>query len=226
MIQPNTVITGDSLTVLRSMDDESIDMVITDPPYGIDYQSGRKEKERRLAKIKNDKAPFIWWIYDAARVVKRGGGVLCFARWDVQQTFADALRLAGLTVKSVIVWDKKAHGMGDLKGSFAPRYEVIIFTTKGRFELPGKRPDDLIACAKVGNQNLTHPNEKPVELLEQLIEATTTPGALILDPFAGSGSTLVAAAKTGRKYIGIEIDEHYSHLAATRAAEYQKGETA
>lgn len=73
MIQPNTVITGDSLTVLRSMDDESIDMVITDPPYGIDYQSGRKEKERRLTKIKNDKAPFIWWIYDAARVVKRGG---------------------------------------------------------------------------------------------------------------------------------------------------------
>ena len=154
------------------------------------------------------------------------GGVLCFARWDVQQTFMDALRLAGLTVKSVIVWDKKAHGMGDLKGSFAPRYEVVIFATKGRFELPGKRPDDLIACAKVGNQNLTHPNEKPVELLEQLIEATTTPGALILDPFAGSGSTLVAAAKTGRQYIGIEIDEHYSQLAANRAAEHQKGATA
>ena len=74
MIQPNTVITGDSLTVLRSMDDESIDMVITAPPYGNGCQSGRKEKGRRLAKIKNDKAPFIWWIYDAARVVKRGGG--------------------------------------------------------------------------------------------------------------------------------------------------------
>lgn len=114
----------------------------------------------------------------------------------------DALRLAGLTVKSVIVWDKKAHGMGDLKGSFAPRYEVIIFAAKGRFELPGKRPDDLIACAKVGNQSLTHPNEKPVELLEQLIEATTTPGALILDPFAGSGSTLVAAAKQGASTSG------------------------
>lgn len=74
MIQPNTIITGDSLTILRSMDDESVDMVITDPPYGIDYQSARKEKERRLPKISNDKAPFIWWIYDAARVVKRGGG--------------------------------------------------------------------------------------------------------------------------------------------------------
>lgn len=75
MIQPNTVITGDSLTILRNMEPESVDMVITDPPYGIDYQSGRKEKERRLAKISNDKAPFIWWIYDAARVLKsRGGG--------------------------------------------------------------------------------------------------------------------------------------------------------
>ena len=76
MIQPNTVITGDSLTVLRSMDDESVDMVITDPPYGIDYQSGRKEMARRRANIKNDKAPCTWWIYDAARGVKRGGGTL------------------------------------------------------------------------------------------------------------------------------------------------------
>lgn len=74
MIQPNTVITGDSLTILRNMEPESVDMVITDPPYGIDYQSGRKEKDRRLAKISNDKAPFIWWIYDAARVLKSWGG--------------------------------------------------------------------------------------------------------------------------------------------------------
>ena len=74
MIQPNTVITGDSLTILRNMEPESVDMVIPDPPYGIDYQSGRKEKDRRLAKISNDKAPFIWWIYDAARVLKSRGG--------------------------------------------------------------------------------------------------------------------------------------------------------
>ena len=124
------------------------------------------------------------------------------------------------------MWDKKGARHGRLERIFAPRYEAIIFATKGRYELPGKRPDDLIACAKVGNQSLTHPNEKPVALLEQLIEATTIPGALILDPFAGSGSTLAAAAKTGRQYIGIEIDEQYSKLAAARAAEHhQKGET-
>lgn len=78
MIQANTVITGDSLTVLRDMEADSVDMVITDPPYGIDYQSGRKEKASRLAKTANDKTPFIWWIYDAARVVKRGGGGTLF----------------------------------------------------------------------------------------------------------------------------------------------------
>ena len=128
----------------------------------------------------------------------------------------DALRLAGLTVKSVIVWDKKAHGMGDLKGSFAPRYEVIIFAAKGRFELPGKRPDDLIACAKVGNQSLTHPNEKPVELLEQLIEATTTPDALILDPFAGSGTTVLAAVLEGYSATGIEVTDAYAALSKER----------
>lgn len=218
MIQTNTVITGDSLTVLRGMEAESVDMVITDPPYGIDYQSGRKEKDRRLAKISNDKAPFIWWIYDAARVLKSRGGVLCFSRWDVQQVFIDALCLAGLTVKSVIVWDKRAHGMGDLKASFAPRHEAIIFAIKGSFAFPGKRPDDVISCPKVGNAKLIHPNEKPIELLERLVEATTEPGDIVLDPFAGSGSTLAAAAKSGRRYIGIEIDQKYSDIAAKRAA--------
>lgn len=223
MINTNTVITGDCLTVLRNMESESVDLVITDPPYGIDFQSARKEKANRFAKISNDKSPFIWWIFDAARVTKDAGAILCFCRWDVQQTFIDAMHLAGLTVKNVIVWDKKTHGMGDLKGSFAPRYESIILAVKGRYKLPGKRPDDLIASAKVGNQNLVHPNEKPVELLEQLIEATAEPNAIILDPFAGSGSTLAAAAKTGRRYIGIEIDPQYSQIAAARAAEHQKG---
>lgn len=135
------------------------------------------------------------------------------------------MRLAGLTVKSVIVWDRKAHGMGDLKAQFAPRHDVVIFATKGKYEFPGKRPDDVIACPKVSNASLIHPNEKPIDLMAQLIEATTEPGALILDPFAGSGATLAAAAKTGRQYIGVEIDPQYSKIAADRAAEQQKGAT-
>lgn len=220
MIQSNKIITGDSLTVLRGMESNSVDMVITDPPYGIDYQSRRSGKKH--PKIANDKTPFIWWIYDAARVVKPQGGILCFSRWDVQQVFIDAMRLAGLVVKSVVIWDKKAHGMGDLKASFAPRHEVIIFAIKQSFKFPGKRPVDVISLPKVGNGNLVHPNEKPVALLEKLIESTTEPGALILDLFVGSGSTLVAAVRTGRNFIGVEIDPGYSKIAEDRVTEQLK----
>jgi site-specific DNA-methyltransferase (adenine-specific) len=109
--------------------------------------------------------------------------------------------------------------MGDLKGSFAPRYDTCIFAAKGRYTLPGGRPDDVIQCPKVSNNALVHPNEKPVDLMRQLIEATTLPGALILDPFTGSGSTLVAAALTGRQYIGIEISAEHHATAQRRVLE-------
>ncbi len=134
----------------------------------------------------------------------------------------DALRLAGFTVKSVLVWDRMHHGMGDLKGSFAPRYDTCIFATKGRYILPNGRPDDVIQCQRLNSAELVHPNEKPVALMRELIEATTAPGALILDPFAGSGSTLAAAALTGRQYIGIEISAEYHAIAQQRALEATK----
>ena len=73
-IKPGAIINADCLTVLRQMESGSVDMIITDPPYGMDYQSTRAAKENRKAKIANDKSPFIWWIYDAYRVLKEGGG--------------------------------------------------------------------------------------------------------------------------------------------------------
>lgn len=75
---PNTLINGDALTVLRQMEAESVDFIITDPPYGVDFQSGRVEKARRRDKIANDKSPFIWWLYDAFRVLTAGGGTPLF----------------------------------------------------------------------------------------------------------------------------------------------------
>lgn len=134
----------------------------------------------------------------------------------------DAMALAGFTVKSVLIWDREVHGMGDLKGNFAPRYDTCIFAVKGRYLLPGKRPVDVIRSQRVNGAELVHPNEKPVDLMRQLIEATTVPGALILDPFAGSGSTLAAAALTGRQYIGVEISAEHHATAQRRALEATK----
>ena len=190
------------------MEPESVDAIITDPPYGINYVSPTG------ARIQNDAAPFIWFLYDAFRVLKPGssgrGTLVCFTRWDVQQVFIDAIRLAGFVVKSEVIWDKMQHGMGDLKSQFAPSHENIIFAVKGKFSFPGHRPKDLITHRKLPGSQMIHPTEKPVPLLADLITAVTKPGDLILDPFAVSGSTLVAAKKTGRRFTGIELDNvHY-----------------
>lgn len=142
IIQENTIIHGDSLTVLRQMEPESVDAIITDPPYGINYVS------QTGASIKNDKSPFIWFLYDAFRVLKSGeagrGGLICFTRWDVEQTFIDAMKIAGFNVKSEVIWDKVYHGMGDTKAAFAPSHENIVFAIKGKYSFPGSRPKDLV----------------------------------------------------------------------------------
>jgi len=210
----NTITNGDALTVLRRIESESVDFIITDPPYGIDYQSNWSQA--KTPKIANDKKPFIWWLYDAFRVLTDGGGLLCFSRWDVQQIFIDAMKIAGFAVKSVVVWDRVAHGMGDLKSAFAPRHDTCIFAVKGSYAFPNGRPQDVIRCQRIDGSRLAHPNEKPVELMRKLIDATTKPGDLILDPFAGSGSTLVAAIKSGRRYIGIEISQQHCETARRR----------
>ena len=217
-IKENSIIHGDSLTVLREMASESVDAIVTDPPYGINYHT-----KGTGASIKNDKSPFIWFLYDAFRVLKSGssgqGTIVCFTRWDVQQVFIDAMKLAGFQVKSEVIWDKVLHGMGDCKAQFAPTHENIIFAVKGKFSFPGHRPNDLVRVSKLPSSQMIHPTEKPVGLLADLITAVTKPGDLILDPFAGSGSTLVAAKKTGRRFIGIELDDEYYGKAQRRIEE-------
>ncbi|MDE6456451.1 MAG: hypothetical protein K2L38_11245 [Dysosmobacter sp.] len=194
-----------------------MDAIITDPPYGINYVS------QTGASIKNDKSPFIWFLYDAFRVLKSGesgrGSLVCFTRWDVQQTFIDAMKLAGFQVKSEVIWDKVYHGMGDTRAAFAPTHENIIFAVKGRYSFPGHRPKDMVTFPKLSSSQMVHPTEKPVGLLASLITSVTKPGDLILDPFAGSGSTLVAARKTGRRYIGMELDEQHFETARRRVEE-------
>lgn len=208
---------GDCLEVMRGMPAESVDAIITDPPYGIDYQSAwRSDKSKWKPKIANDKQPFIWWLHDAYRLVKEGGILLCFCRWDVQEAFKLAIEWAGFTLKSQVIWDRGNHGMGDLKASFAPQHDVVWFAVKGAFRFPDKRPSTIIKSMRLSGEQLLHPNEKPVDLMEQLIRATTKVGDAVLDPFSGSGSTLAAADGLNRNAIGIELDPKYCNIIRER----------
>lgn len=213
------IYTGDCLSVLPTLHGESVDAVITDPPYGMNYQSAwRTDSSARKPKIANDERPFIWWLHDAFRVTRTGGALICFCEWRHQEVFRTAIQTAGFTVKSQIIWDREWHGMGDLKAAFAPQHDVIWFAVKGSFSFPGKRPRSVVRCQRIAAEDLVHPTEKPIELMRQLVRAVTPPGGVVLDPFAGSGSTGAAAVLEGMRFIGIERDDAYAELAKSRIA--------
>lgn len=204
------IICGDCIKGMQELAEGSIDAVIADPPYGIDYANTKG------ARILNDKRPYIWFLSEAYRVLRDNSACLVFCRWDVLPDFKRAMELAGFRVKAQVVWDKESHGMGDCEGNFAPCHELILFGVKGRYIFPGKRPRDVIHCPKVSSAHMMHPNEKPVALLKTLIESTTREGETVLDPFLGSGTTAVACRECDRSCIGYELDPQYYETTKAR----------
>ena len=158
----------------------------------------------------------MWWIYGAAKKLKEGGALISFCRFDSWYSFQYACELAGLTVKAEIVWDKMNHGTGDLKGCPGFRHEIAIFATRGRFVFHGRRPQSLIAIPRVPSERLTHPNEKPVALMDWLVTHYCPEEGTVLDPFTGVSPVGVSAINNDRKFIGIEIDENYFAIASER----------
>ena len=217
-----TIYHGDCLDVMRGMAAESVDAIVTDPPYGLSFVSAwRKRPEERHRPVINDEAPYTEWIPDAYRVLKDGGCAITFYRWDVQDDFVSALTDAGFSVKSQIVWHKGGGGIGDLKAAFAPEHELALFAIKGAFAFKHGRPMSVFTVPRIRPNDLTHPCEKPVALMEALLRVITDKGDTVFDPFAGSGSTLVAAEKLERKAIGCELDAGYYEVITKRLGAIQ-----
>jgi site-specific DNA-methyltransferase (adenine-specific) len=218
------VIEGDCLAVLPTLEKESFDAIVTDPPYGISFEGGSTAgaNRKKFGKILNDDAPFIWFMPGAYRVLKPGGIIHVFCRWDVQDHFRRALKWAGFKVKSEVVWDRMVHGMGDTASAYAPQHDTILFAIKDKYKFPGKRPNDVIRGMRLNGVDKVHPAEKPIELLVKLLEITPSgqTKARILDPFCGSGTTLVAADSLGMDAVGIELDPRYAQIARERIAGY------
>ena len=205
---------------MKDIPDMSVDMVLCDPPYGINYQSKWRPKQKRFEKIENDKKPFVDFIGTGLKKIKNTGCLMIFTKWTVQGIFIEELKKHNARSQNVIIWDKITHGMGDLKRAFGNRYESIIFYAKPDFRFTGKRPVDIIQQCRVNPNKLIHPNEKPVELLANLIIPCVKIGGIILDPCMGSGSTGVACLNTNRDFIGIELDDNYFEIAKKRIEEH------
>ena len=204
---------GDCLELMKNIPDGSVDLVLTDPPYGMAFKSNRRKE--RYNEIKNDKS-LEWldkYVGECYRILKDNTAVYFFCSWHNVDVFKQRIEKK-FKIKNILIWEKNNISMGDLRGSYAPKYEMIIFAHKGRKLLNGFRHADIIKANRTGNK--FHPTEKPVDLLELLIKNSSDEKAVVFDGFMGSGSTGVACMSTGRKFIGIELDPRYFEIAKER----------
>ncbi len=209
---------GDCLEIMGGIKDKSVDLIVTDPPYLMDYQSNRRKKEDRFDKIKNDKGNYMLiqdYLEECHRIMKDNTAIYCFCSWHNIDFFKNEFE-KHFKLKNILVWNKNNHGTGDLKGSYAPKHEFILFGHKGRTLLREKRIADVIDCPKISSNKLTHPTEKPQDLLEIFIKQSSDVGSIIFDGFMGTGSCGIAAKKLNRNFIGIELDEKYFNIAKNR----------
>jgi site-specific DNA-methyltransferase (adenine-specific) len=194
---------------IKEVFNNTIDLVLTDPPYGMAYRSnGRKERHKS---IQND-TDLIWlggWCKELKRVCKDEAHLYIFCSWHNIDVFKQTLG-AYFNVKNILVWEKNNHGSGDLLGDYAPKYELIIFCSNGSKKLNGSRSSNVIKCAKMNTEN--HPTEKPTNLLRHLIEKSSNKGDLVLDTFAGSFSTARACKEIGRDFICFEVEPEYCKI--------------
>ena len=209
---------GDCLEIMGGIKDKSVDLIVTDPPYLMDYQSNRRKKEDRFDKIKNDKGNYMLiqdYLEECHRIMKDNTAIYCFCSWHNIDFFKNEFE-KHFKLKNILVWNKNNHGTGDLKGSYAPKHEFILFGHKGRTLLREKRIADVIDCPKISSNKLTHPTEKPQDLLEIFIKQSSDVGSIIFDGFMGTGSCGIAAKKLNRNFIGIELDEKYFNIAKNK----------
>lgn len=215
----DALILGSSIKALEQLKNGSVKCLLTDPPYGIDYVSNRRgyDNETTTPIVADNQDKAINLLDKTLSIIKPkmaiDSSIYIFTSWKVYAETEKVIK-EYFDVKNLIVWDKMNHGSGDLDAIWSERHELIIYATKGKPKRIGKRLDNIIDCPRV--KSLEHPTEKPIQLLEDIINASTIKGELVVDPFVGSGNTLVAAKKLGRKYFGSEIDEKWYEVAQGR----------
>ena len=238
------IIHGDLLHVLPAFPDELFGGIITDPPYAsgaADQNAKQKATSAKYSSVKG-KNPFpdfegdakdqrSWthwmteWLTEARRICKPGSPICMFIDWRQLPSMTDALQWAGWLWRGVLVWDKT--NSRPQRGRFRQQAEFVVWGSNGHMPadrnapvLPGVYRQSMPSFAK-----RSHQTEKPLEVMREMLRIVE-PGGIILDPFAGSGTTVLAAKMEGYSAVGIELSRHYANTAAKRIADDETGEKA
>ena len=214
---------GDCLEVMKTIANESIDLIITDPPYLIKYKTNyRKNKTHDFcSEILNDDnyALISNYIKECYRILKDNTAMYMFCNCDRVDYFKQELEKTGFKIKNMIIWVKNNWTAGDLKAQFGKQYEILFLVNKGRCLFNGKRLTDVWFFNRVSGNKQSHQNQKPVDIIKQCIEKHSKENDVVFDGFMGSGSTGVACKHTNRNFIGIELDDNYFEIAKKRIEE-------
>lgn len=226
-----TIYHGDALVVLDALGGQvQADAVVTDPPYASGSRSeasrtssGAMLRAGRFADRPIDldqmtTTGFVWLIRNVGLacypLLPDGGSFLSFIDWRQWPNLVGALETCNYRVQGMIVWDKGSMGLGN---GFRAQHELVCHASKGVPTVHDKSTGNVLSHRRV--EPVNHPSPKPEKLMRRLLNVTVPSGGLVLDPFAGSGSTLRAAKDLGMRAIGIESNERYCEVAASRLAQ-------
>jgi DNA modification methylase len=203
----NRVLQGDCVEVMRRMKTGPVDFILTDPPYLVNYHA----RDGRTVANDNNAAWLEPAFQEMHRVLKDGSFCLSFYGWNKVDLFMRAWRKAGFRIVGHVVFRKPyASSVRFLKS----QHEQAYLLAKGDAALPSSPLPDVLDWAYTGNR--LHPTQKPVSVLQPFIDTFCEAGGLVLDPFCGSGSTLVAASASRRDYVGIELEDRHCRTAQLR----------
>ena len=234
-----TIYHGEAISILDELPEASCDVLLTDPPYSsggkfrgdrtgdpsTKYSASWVNNSMRYGTFPGDnRDQWSWikwvtaWSFLAFRAVKPGGHAFQFTDWRQLPATTDTAQFGGWTWRGLLVWDRKTTR--PILGQFYNTTEFIVWSTHGpHVRTTTDTPSSIIRVGNVQSADKAHPTQKPVEVIHHLLRVISGEGLTVLDPFMGSGSTLVAARNLGHRAIGIEIDERYCEVAAKRLAQ-------
>jgi DNA modification methylase len=205
----NRIITGECVQVMREMPESSVDCVITDPPYLVNYTS------RDGRGYRNDNPSDTSWLLptyrELYRVLKPDRFLVSFYGFPKAEAFLTAWRVSGFDPIGHLVWVKPYASTEKFVRYY---HEQAYLLAKGRPRKPRLRLPDVLEWQYTGNR--LHPTQKPLMAILPLVQAFSSRGDIVLDPFTGSGTTAVAAQALSRRFIGIELDPTYAAKAQER----------